>query len=370
MLFDAKQPLLRLLLIPLMMGIFFSKKYWDKIFYQAQQKEIYSKWIGRLLILLIIGRIVQIGYRLQKPLGFIEDLAVLNKDAIQAFFFQGENPYSVSIDPYTVVQEGKLKVYSGFKYPPLQIFYYGPFVALLGLKGIYFGNFFIYLGIGFFIFFALRKISFLHAAIGVIYYLSVDFFFTLAFNNGTNDFLPVLFLLLALNSLRVNKQACERKGLFLTALYLAGAGLCKQLPAGLYFIWFFVQGKIKIVFWSSLILILGILPFCLWDGKSFYLNVLEFNLLRPVRETSILLYFPELWQKIIPLAGILFLAVLAWRGRQRPLWNLENSWALPTWGGFIFLLTSKMTPSHYFVWVVPFWILFLLTPSLDAHQAD
>lgn len=180
-------------------------------------------------------------------------------------------------------------------------------------------------------------------------------------NRGTNDFLPSLLMLLGLLALRRSRD--KTSGVLLGLSLLA-----KQFPGGLLLFMMGLQKKFKAIIVAALVMMLGLLPFIIWDAQALYENMIAFNLTRPVRESSILFVLPIFLQNILPLLGLGFIGVLAFLGNRFNELNLKKSWFLPMSGMLLFLLSSKMTPYHYFVWLLPFLIFYFLVPQYKNNK--
>ncbi|MBF0363820.1 MAG: DUF2029 domain-containing protein [Oligoflexia bacterium] len=393
--FHTVNPWVKILALLILIFYFFYKKNIDEKFIDSLDKlslleskskskfkfrfrfrfRYFQNAIIAITLIIILLRIIQFGFRLNGDTTHIEDIATLNIKGINALFIEGKNPYSAEIDPYRVDIEykdqqdnnkikSKAVYYSGYKYMPLQLFFYAPFTLLFDLKGIYIANFIVYILIALICFFYLKKDSkdskdsnesIVNGCMGVIAFLTTDFFFTLSFNKGTNDSLPTLFLLLSL----IYCSSSERGKTKLSAVMLGISLLIKQFPGALLVLILTIQKKYRIVFLSMIILAIGVVPFLLSDFNSFMTQAIEFNLVRPVRETSIISYLPAMIGKLIPAFGIIIIVTLSIIGtiNKESRLNIENGLALPTLTFIIFLITSKMTPTHYFVWVTPIIIL-------------
>ena len=349
---DPDKSLLRLALIPLFIILYKFKPVWDNYLAEQKSNQALKRFFLILLVLLSIARCLQFQHKLKKPIGFIEDIAVLNKDAFHTFFIEHKNPYQEKINSYRVGD----KDYAGYKYPPLQIFTYAPFVWLAGQKGIYWGNLLSYIGLGLLLYFVLLPYGRLYAYLGTVLYLATDYHYVLSFNHGTNDHLPSLLMLAALICYQANKH--KHSGL---ALGLALLG--KQLPGLILGLFLFVYREWKVVLMAAIVFIIGSLPFMIWDFQSYYENTFEFALTRPVRETSILIYMKPFWQKLTQLLGLIGVISIAHVGKRNSRYlNLKISTIGLFIGTCLFLITAKMTPAHYFVWTTGLMILSYLIP--------
>lgn len=363
----------------------------NNLFQKKQQK--WGKVLVILALILLLARLIHFGVRFSRPIESMEDVAYLNYNAIKSLLVAGHNPYQAAIDPYPVTRGNKEVFYSGYKYPPLQIFYYAPFVQWtnLGLKGLYVANLLAYLGIAILIFCYLRRFSWTSAALGMIAFLSTDFVFTLSFNKATND-LPATFLLLCSllatefnnenggnnRSENIEGRSSGNNMRVTTSITLSGVllGLSlafKQLPAGIIFYCFMLQGRWKILALAAATFAFIAVPFVIWDPLSIYRHIVEFVIVRPARETSWLLFLPTWAQLLVTLGGIMVISIISWRLKKSqntpPSPNKCYNWGLPVWTLLIFLLTSKMSPTHYFVWLVPFTVLWFFTPKSSREPS-
>jgi len=348
---DTSNPLLRLgffIIIPVF--YFFKNKIDESLNLLSSSKKAW-KLVKVVVVILLVARVAHCSYRLLKPNPNMEDIAHVHLRAFDALFLDHKNPYSEPLDHYPVGS----KDYAGFKYPPLGLFFYAPFIALLAAKGIYLANALLYFLAAFLIGRELLKYSRFHSALGLIFFFCSDFYFRLAMNRGTNDFLPSLLMLLGVMSLRNSKEGAA-------GIYWGLSLLVKPFPVGLILFLSFFQKKFKAIAISVVFAMIGFLPFLFWDKVAFTENVIIFNLLRPVRESSILVHFSPLWQTLTPFLGLLILAGLSFMSYRFSIFNLKRSWFFITIGTLLFLLTSKMTPYHYFVWLLPFLIFYYLVP--------
>ncbi len=293
-----------------------------------------------LLVLVSILRVGQFSRKMLKSEVKTEDIAVVYQKSINRLL-DGENPYRQSLDPYPFHYKGNDHYFDRPKYTPLQIFTYAPFVSLLGLKGVYVGNLVVYLLLGLFLYRYFKPSGFHYLSLLML--VGAEFLFNKVFSKGVNDLLPAYLALLSWHSLTNEKKA---------GCYLGFSFLAKQLPAGLFGLWFLILKKWKGFLITVPIVLVVSLPFFLSDLKAVYENLLLFNLLRPVRETSLLLVIPPAFQKIVSLFGLISAITL-------PLYY-KNKWGIPFIGLTLFIMTSKMSPGNYFIWTFPFLVMWLL----------
>lgn len=349
---DTGNPIYRLGFLVIFIILYFYKKNIDERLLGLSISSKAWKIIRIILVLCIVFRLGHGAYRLLKLHPNMEDIAHVHVRAFHTLFIEHKNPYSEPIDHYFV---GTVD-YSGLKYPPLGLFFYAPFIAFFSEKGIYLGNFLLYFFAAFLIGKELYRYSRFHCALGLVLFFSSDFYFRLAMNRGTNDFLPSLLMLLGVLSLRRSKENTA-------GVYFGLSLLAKQFPVGLLLFMSGLQKNFKSVFIATFLMVIGLFPFLFWDAKALYDNMITFNLLRPVRESSILYGWSYQLQNIVPYVGLSFIGLLAIAGNYFEKLHLKKSWFLVTSGIIIFLLSSKMTPYHYFVWLLPFLIFYFIVPS-------
>jgi uncharacterized membrane protein len=286
---------------------------------------------------------------------YIEDIAVANQRAAH-YLFNGLNPYSHPTDHYFVDTPSGPKDYASFKYTPLQIPIYGLATEPMGPRGVYVLNFFSYFGIVALLFLVLRRQAGESSAwAGVIGLLLTGYFYVMAFNNGVNDFLPILLLLGGLAALQERRES-------LSGLLFGLSIAAKQLLGGLFLVPLVMQKRWRAVGVASATALLICLPFLIWDFNGFFQNAIEFNLIRPARGSSLIYRLekyglPKLLAKGVELSGFVFWIFFSWKGRVDRQWSLNTSWALPALGLGAFLLTAKMSGHHYWTWVTPFLVL-------------
>ena len=354
---DVHTPAIRLALFPMIWGVVKMKPKVEAYLEKSNVLKV-TKILMAISIVLGIARTFQVHYKLTKKLKHVEDIALLNRDAVETLFDKGKNPYKEIINTYNVkMKGGTIKNYGGYKYPPLQIFYYAPFVKIWNLRGIHVGNLIIYLAfvLSIFLFFETQAAKYL----GLIFFLGTDYFFTLAFNNGTNDFLPTLFLFWFVIALKKSHRfAWIMHGFSL---------LSKQLPGAL-MVFFFPSSKkeFKGVFLSLIFATIGCLPFLAWDFTSFFENTVEFAMTRPVRESSLFWSLPHWTHKLIT-PFILICALITRKFR----FNIQKNHGFDLYVIcllMIFLVPAKMSPTHYFVWLTPFLISFFCDLKLSTKE--
>jgi hypothetical protein len=357
-------PLYRLGLIPVLGFYFYQKQKFDAALLTLSQsfkpKFNITKILFVLMLVLVLVRLIFIVNRIVQPISFIEDIAQVYQSAIHGLFrFPPLNPYSEVIDSYCVPWRGVEHCFTGLKYPPVQLFTYAPWVSLFGLKGIYLLHAPIYFALAALIFRYLKKTSNFHAYLGVILFLATDSLFVLAFNNGTNDLLPTYLLTYSLISLRSKNKS--QSGIAL-GLSLAA----KQLPAGFLIPAFLFQKAIRPVWIATALTLTLCSVFIFWNPSAFLDNVFWFNLVRPARNSSFLADLPSVFQNAVTLIGLGLYLYGCKLGRNEKNWNINTSFQLPALGLFILLITAKMSPFHYFMWLTPVMILWMVEPLQNS----
>lgn len=289
-------------------------------------------WFKKLTFLLILLRTIHLCYRFYIPARPLEDLAIMNIKSIELLFKEGKNPYTHQVDSYCVSIKGEDKCFLGQKYPSFQMLVYAPGVLLFSNKekSIYFTNLIFYLLT---LFFFMKVFPDDRAHLAIFLFLSVDFIFTLNFHKGTND-LPASLLLFS--------------GLYFSNGLLFGLSLAfKQLPAGIIFPYLLFNKNYKMALNALLTFGITQIPFMYWDFHSYFQNCFYFHLIRPARETSFLIHLPHALSSSFLLLGFSLCLYFLYQARGKEfIWD-KISLALS-----FFLLFNKMSPSHYFVWVV------------------
>lgn len=374
MLASPPHVLWRLAYFPIFIIAFTMRNSFQNMLYRMNSKTRLNKI---LLSLVFIGALFRLAHALKKiiqPIKFIEDIATVYVKAIHLLFnfTSPQNPYSHSIDPYcwNTLSTGT-QCYSGLKYTPLQLIIYAPAVSILGVQGIYLTHLFFYFFMAYILFRYLSHFSKQHASLGLITFFASEPISVLAFNNGSNDLIPTVWMMLSLLAIHKVQSSTPVDSTFIPSRYagvFAGLSLLsKQLPAGLFFIYLFIHKKWSSLLMGLLIFLVGVLPFLIWDHTAFIDNVIFFNLNRPVRNSSIAYLLPQQYQQLFSFLGLVMTLVCFYFSKLKNYQSL-NGLAL---GLIIFLITAKMSPFHYFLWVLPLIILVLLEPSPigAAHES-
>ena len=227
-----------------------------------------------------------------------------------AALMHGANPYALAVDPAAGGILGAAASFHGYKYLPVMLALYAPLAVPLGVRGIVLTNL------------ALQGAA--AAALGQIagrgggalaglaaaaIYLSLPFPAYQLFARGANDLVPVLGLLLALLALeRRPFWAGVLMGLSLAAKPMPGAAalLCLVPAAG-------ARGR---YFAGVIVGLLPILPLALAAPDAFWNNIVLFNALRPIDDTSWLYGLPAaavIAARALAVAALIALYLRAWR---------------------------------------------------------
>lgn len=369
--FDIKSnPWLRFALLPMVVALYRFKPAFDK-YLEIDLKNIkWQKTIKILAILVVTFRVFQMPYKLSKKNAFTDDIPLTYEKAINYLFKEGKNPYvQRDVDLYRIKKNeadpnSELVTYHGLKYPPMQILLYAPSVLVFGLKGIHISNFFAFWFTIGLIFFCLKKsINQTYAYLGVFLILLCDYYFILAFNNATNDYWSSFFSFLAIVLFQLDKKK-------LSGIVLGLSIASKQIPGAFVAIYLLLQGEFLIFLIASGVFWLACLPFVIWSPKEFFRLLFLFPIKRPTGALSAMNTLPLKWQSLFGMPGNLSpLVALGYKKFKRL--SLKKYWDLPCWGLVFFLLFAKMTPTHYFVWMMPYFILWLLIPfERDASKVS
>jgi hypothetical protein len=287
----------------------------------------------------------------------MEDIAGTYWESILALL-KGLNPYSQPVDP-TGIEMGPL--YQGFKYPPLQLLFYAPGLKIAGLKGYLATNGVAYFALGHLLFEWLKRRSVAHACLGAIFYYSADHLCTMVCVNGVNDILPTIFLVLAVFSIEAHPQRPRAR---LSGVLTGLSGLCKQFPAAALYGAYLLLGRWRSLFWAGLVFAVGMVGFFAWDPLALLRNLFEFQMFRPLRPTSFLSSVPEVWQPWVRMAAVAGMLVSILVLRRRPVWDALMLTLT------LIILSAKLSPPNFFVWVTPFLILAALDPGSRSQPSS
>jgi len=259
----------------------------------------------------------------------------------------GENPYALPLDPLAggIAVSGAL--FLGYKYLPAMIAAYAPLGLAFGMRGIVVTNVILQGACAAAIFaLAARRRGAAAGLAGAVLYLSLPFPAHQLFTRGVNDLVAVVPLLLALLVLeRRPGWAGLLVGLSIAAKLMPGlAVLPCLLPAA--------EGRRNYVL-GVLAGLLPILPFALWAPDSFGANILLFNALRPVDDTSWLLGLPELAVTLARAAGAIALLSLytrVWRRTPDP----DERCVAAVLAILIVFAVGPDMHHNYYLWFIPF----------------
>lgn len=268
---------------------------------------------------------------------------------------RGENPYSTFIDPNgaSTNPEGTGFTYAaGFKYGPVMIWTYMPFVTFLGPSGYFVLNWIALMAT------AVAASLLLSKALGNLAGLGA-FLLTLVpgivgrelFEVGFNDIVPVAFALMAvaLRERRYPIAAGITLGLSIATKFIPGVIIALPL--------LMMSEKDRVPFGVTVgaTAFLGHLPWLVTSTPELVAGLVTFNLNRTVDDTSILYWVPEalrLTFTALVLLGALVVSTRYARGaRQR---------GLPTFCGLlaatlaVSFAASPAVHGNYLLWYFPF----------------
>jgi hypothetical protein len=291
--------------------------------------------------------LAQLGFavlRLMKPK--VLDIGTITVAALQALA-QGGNPYVLAIDPLAGGIAGAASSFHGYKYLPVMMAAYAPFALSFGLKGIILGNVALQVAtataIGAVAAWGGTALAGLAAA---AIYLSLPFPAFQLLARGVNDLVAVLPLLCAL-------LVVERRP-FWTGL-LVGLSIAAKLMPGLAALPCLVPERGQRVHYAAGVLIglVPIVPFAAAAPDAFFDNIVLFNLVRPIDDTSWLWGMPGFVAWIARGCALLGLAAIAAQIWKHPPALPERCAAIVLAVLVVFAVGPDMH-HNYYLWFIPF----------------
>jgi hypothetical protein len=275
--------------------------------------------------------------------GHVADIGDTTLKSAQ-LLFGGLNPYESEIDSVALSYMGP--GFGGFKYLPIMTLIYAPLGLLLDYRGIQVTNLILNLVIAFLIFDIVKEHtkSNFYARLSVVVYLSPFLIFSLLYAKGVTDQAPVLLMLLAFK--------LREKFSFLSGLAL-GLSISSKLLPGLILIPILFNGELR----SRYILggILGLVPIfiaALISPLAIYNNIILFNLMRPIPESSWVLLFSDSGLIVIKLILISSLTLIYVSGLLKNF-DLGTRFVHSTLVIILSILLSADTPQNYNLWWIP-----------------
>jgi Glycosyltransferase family 87 len=274
------------------------------------------------------------------------DIATTTAAAILAVL-HGGNPYALAIDPLAGGIVGANAAFHGYKYLPAMMLVYAPLTLALGIAGAVATNVVLQGATAA----ALRALAARRggAAAGLaaaLLYLSLPFPAFQLFTRGVNDLAAVLPLLLAL-------LMVERRPGWAGAL--VGFSLAAKLMPGLAVLPCLVPapGARRRYAAGLCVGLVPVLPFVLTAPGGFVHNILIFNEIRPIDDTS--------WLFGLPVAAVLaartaaaaaLVALYGWVWRRRP--GLEERLAASAAAILLVFAVGPDMHHNYYLWFIPF----------------
>ena len=275
----------------------------------------------------------------------IIDIGTTTLAAVEALA-QGGNPYALPIDTLAGGIAGAADGLHGYKYLPMMLVAYGPFCLAMGLRGIVVANALLHGATA-------ASVGALAARIGgkmaglaaAALYLSLPFVAFQVVGRGVNDLVAVLPLLLALLVLeRRPGLAGVLVGLSLAAKLMPGAAALLCLVPAAPFRRRYLAGVAAGL--------LPILPFVIADPAAFAANILVFNTIRPVDDTTWLYGLPGLAAPAARgVAVVALLAVYAWVWRRPP--GLATRCAATMLAILVVFAVGPDMHHNYYLWFIP-----------------
>ncbi|HZT51609.1 MAG TPA: glycosyltransferase 87 family protein [Stellaceae bacterium] len=312
-------------------------------------REAPPRWFGRALggavALFAVAQLVFAIVRTVKPK--VLDIATTTVAAVGAVA-QGGNPYALPIDPLAGGIAGVGAAFHGYKYLPAMLLAYAPLVLPLGVRGTVVTNILLQGATAAALAaLAARRGGRIGGLAAALFYLSLPFPAHQLFTRGVNDLAAVLPLLLALLLIE------RRPG---WAGLMAGLSIAAKLMPGLVVLPCLLPARGRGRFALGLCAgLLPILPFAAATPAAFADNILLFNLLRPIDDTSWLWHVPA---AAAPARGIavLALAVLyGWVWARQP--EPDTRAAAAALAILVVLLAGPDMHHNYYLWFIPLFTL-------------
>jgi hypothetical protein len=259
----------------------------------------------------------------------------------------GSNPYALPIDQLAGGIANADSLFHGYKYLPMMILAYLPLSLALGIRGIVATNVFLQgatagiIGV-----IAARKGGYFAGLAAACFYLSLPFLANQLFTRGVTDIAAVLPLLLALALVEDRPGwAGLMVGLSVATKLAPGAAmlLC-LLPA---------PGGRTRYFGGVLLGLSPILPFAATAPEAFTANIVLFNTVRPIDDTSWLFGMPAFVVILSrAVATAVLVAISLWIWRRSP--GLDERCACCVLAGFAVFAVGPEMHHNYYVWFLPF----------------
>ena len=243
----------------------------------------------------------------------------------------------------------------GFKYGPVLLLSYYPFVIILENSGIYIAHFVILLALC--VTLAWKEVVIARAgafvaSLSLLLVLAPTILRFSTLRRADCDLLPTLLAVFAVLLL-------ERRRDRMASACLALSIGAKLLP-GLLFVPLLIGARRQAWLHFCLVICAIFIPFAIWDWRGFKANVLLFNLVRGADSTSLAYYLPT-WAQwmLLVLFGLAALLLIARIHRHR--WRDGSHLAYAVAVLLLLFGSARIFHNNYLVWVLPFlgsWVSF------------
>ncbi len=296
---------------------------------------------------IVVFAAAQLGFAIVRTIKpKVIDIATTTLAAVTAVA-QGGNPYALAIDPLAGGMAGTAAAFHGYKYLPVMLIVYAPLCLALGIRGAVVTNIVLQGATAASLrALAARTGGSIAGLAAAAFYLSLPFAAHQLFTRGINDLAAVLPLLLALLVLerRPGWAGCF-VGLAIAAKLMPGLAVLPCLLP--------VRGGHRRFIAGVLVGLVPIVPFAAAAPGAFADNILLFNALRPIDDTSWLLGLPV---AAVALARGVAAAALAglygWVWRHPP--TLDGRVAAAALAILLVFAVGPDMHHNYYLWFIPF----------------
>jgi glycosyl transferase family 87 len=273
----------------------------------------------------------------------------------------GHNPYAMPIDAAGggIADADR---FHGYKYLPMMIVAYAPLSLALGIRGIIVTNIVLQAVTAVLARSIAQRIAGRFAGLAAaLLYLSLPFVAHQVFTRGVTDLAPVVMLLAAL------RFADERPG---WAGLMVGLSIATKLIPGVVMLPCALpaRGQRRRYALGVLAGLLAIVPFAATAPDAFVANVVLFNLVRPIDDTSWLLGLSPVAIVTARAAAVAVLAAIAvriWRRAPR----LDERCLLATLAILAVFAVGPGMHHNYYLWFLPLLAILAASASLGAAAA-
>jgi uncharacterized membrane protein len=271
---------------------------------------------------------------------------------------QGGNPYTIPIDAAAGGIAGSDQ-FRGYKYLPMMIIIYAPLCLAFGIRGIILTNVLLQAVVAALVgSLAGRSGERVAGLAAALFYLSLPFVAHQVFTRGVTDLAPTLLLLAAL---RFGDERPFAAGLMVgfsiaTKLLPGIVMLPCALPA---------RGRRGRYLVGVLCGLLPVLPFAATAPEAFAANIILFNMIRPVDDTSWLFALSPAAMSAARLAVVGLLALIAFKiWRRAP--RLDERCMLAALAILAAFAVGPGMHHNYYLWFLPFLAILAGRASIGA----